>query len=87
MFSDPDTALASIRTALADVTQQIQTARAMLETGRSVDMTGMDLRVGTLCQKALALPPPLARETLPDLEALRGAMDILIDALARRPTR
>ncbi len=88
MLSDPDTAaLASIRAALMDVTLQVQTAQAKLDTGGPVDMAGMDRQVSMLCRQALALPPPIARETLPDLQALRGVMDTLIETLARHQRR
>ena len=88
MLTDPDTnPLVSVRHSLADIMQVIQSAHVQMTAGRSIDLAGMDRRVGALCAQALALPPPMARETLPDLQGLREAMDGLIDQLRRRPIR
>jgi len=88
MLTELDThALASVHASLEDVRHAIQAAHAMLDAGRAVDLTGMDLRMRLLCTQALELPPVLAHATLADLMALRGTVDALIETLTGRPGR
>ncbi len=88
MLTEYDTHdLASVRTCLEDVRTDLRTAQALLDAGRAVDLTGMDGRMAALCAQALGLPPPLARQTLPDLLALRDTVEVLVETLGRRPIR
>jgi hypothetical protein len=65
----------------------LQDAQAALDQGRTIDLAGLDARIAALCGQALALPPALARQTLPDLIALRDSADGLIETLAAGRSR
>ena len=80
-------ALAVVRARLDDVRRSLQAARARLAAGGAVDLTGMDTSLALLCEQALALAPPQAREALPQLVALRDTVSGLIETLASRPVR
>jgi hypothetical protein len=86
MLTDYDTnALTTLRSSLKEVGDDVRAAQLSLHQGSAVDLTGMDARIERLCTRALHLPPPLARATLPDLMGLRGTVETLIEALSRRP--
>jgi hypothetical protein len=57
-------------------------ACALAESGRAIDLTGLDHQVGLLCAKSLDLPPDEGRCVRPRLIALSGAMEALSRALA-----
>lgn len=59
-------------------------ARAAVEQGTPLEMDGLDLWVGRVCEGATALPPPLARQLLPQLDAIVAGMDGLSLALSRQ---
>lgn len=82
MPTEHDThALEAVHASLDDVTLAVQAAQTALDAGRTVDMTGMDTRMGRLCTQALGLPPPLSRAMLPVLTALSDKVDALIEGL------
>lgn len=88
MLTERDIAdLGSVRASMEDVRTRLHTAQARLDCGHPVDLAGMDVTMGAVCTQALTLPPPLARQTLPDLMALRDAVESLINALAAGPPR
>ena len=58
-------------------------ARALVEAGRAIDLTGLDRQVGLLCAKSLDLPPDDGRRVRPRLIALFGSMEALSRVLAR----
>lgn len=62
----------------------LEDARAAVEQGTPLEMDGLDVWVGRVCDGATALPPPLARRLLPQLDAVVAGMDGLSAALARQ---
>jgi len=60
-------------------------ARALAQSGRVVDMTGIDDGVGMLCAKILDLPPPDARFMLPALLEMLGQVEALLLVLRDPP--
>jgi hypothetical protein len=80
-------ALTTLRSSFEEVGNAVRAAQSLLHRGGSVDLAGMDARIERLCVRALDLPPPLARATLPDLMDLRGRVEELIEALTRRSAR
>ena len=86
MLTEYDTnALTTLRSSFEEVGNAVRSAQSLLHEGGSVDLAGMDTRIERLCTRALDLPPPLARATLPDLMDLRGIVETLIESLTRRP--
>ena len=55
-----------------------------MESGRAIDLTGLDHEVGLLCAKSLDLPPDEGRRIRPQLIALSGVMEALSRVLAAR---
>lgn len=82
MLTDHDMqALESVRSCLRNVTTDVLAAQILLNAGRAVDLTHMEVRMERLCTSTLSLPPLQARATLPDLMALRETVDVLIETL------
>lgn len=91
---EPSAALAEVSPLLADRTRigrtrslaggiatTIRLSRALVDTGRSVDLAGLDRVVGLLCAKALDLQPEQGRELVPELSAMLREIDGLTAAL------
>lgn len=76
---DPLAAASALAEELAST---ISLARALAESGRAVDLTGLDLRIGLLCAKSLDLPPEQGREMRPALVLLSRAVEALSRVLA-----
>jgi hypothetical protein len=74
--------LAAVRAMANELTETIVMARALVSSGRRVDLTGFDRQVGLLCAKALDLPPDAGRRLRPDLIVLSGALETLSRVLA-----
>lgn len=62
----------------------LEDARVAVEQGTPLEMDGLDVWVGRVCDGATALPPPLARRLLPQLDAVVAGMDALSAALSRQ---
>lgn len=62
----------------------LEDARVAVEQGTPLEMDGLDVWVGRVCDGATALPPPLARRLLPQLDAVVAGMDALSAALTRQ---
>ena len=56
-------------------------ARALVQGGRHLDLTGIDDGVGVLCAQTLDLPPDQARSMLPLLWGVREQVSSLTAAL------
>jgi hypothetical protein len=70
--------------ALADeLTKMVSVACALIEADRTVDLTGLDNRIGLLCAKSLDLPPDEGRKVRPRLIALLGSTEVLMRAMAK----
>jgi hypothetical protein len=67
-----------------ELASTIGIACALVETGRTVELTGLDGRVGLLCAKTLDLPPVEGRKLLGYLIGLLAATDTLTQALTAR---
>ena len=79
-----DTPLASLRSFMEDLRNEVVIARNLIETGHTVDLRGLDGQMGLLCAKALDLPPEEGRSLRPPLISLLGVVEALIEALASR---
>jgi len=62
-------------------------ARALVEAGRAIDLTGIDSQVGLLCAKSLDLPAGDGRRVRPRLIALFGSMEALARVFAANAPR
>lgn len=71
--------------AMADgVEVVLRLARGASESGRQVDLAGLDTVIGRLCAQCLDLPPDIARSMRPRLATLLAELDVL-DATFRAP--
>ena len=75
---DPATTLATIDT----LRGTLALARALVESGRRVDLTGLDTGTAAVCAAIEMLPPDLARQLRPALVGLLAEVDGLGVALA-----
>ncbi len=75
---------AAVRALADELTKTIDIARALAESGRTIDITGLDREVGLLCAKSLDLPPDDGRRIRPSLIALSGALEALSRVLSSR---
>lgn len=65
-------------TALADaISGALRLARALMQSGRQVDLAGLDAEVGRLCAACLDLPPEQGRRLRPQLDAVLADLDAL----------
>jgi len=74
----------AVRALAGELTSMVEVARALAAAGRTVDLAGLDARIGLLCAKSLDLPPDEGRRMRPRLIALSGSMQALSRALADR---
>ena len=77
--------LADVRALAEALTQTIGVARALAESGRAIDLIGLDREVGLLCAQSLDLPPDTGRRVRPQLIALSSAMEALSRSWRRAP--
>ena len=82
--TEPHDPIAAVRALAEELRKTIELARALAESGRAIDLTGLDHQVGLLCAKSLDLPPDEGRRVRPRLIALSGAMEALSRVLAAR---
>lgn len=75
--SDPDTS----RAAIESMRGTLAVARALVESGRQVDLTGLDAGAAALCAAISMLPVEAARPMVPSLVALLAEVDGLGAAL------
>jgi hypothetical protein len=81
---DPETPITAVRTLADELTAMVGVAQALLQTGREIDLTGLETQVGLLCAKSLDLPPDEGRRVRPRLIALSGSIEALSRALGAR---
>jgi hypothetical protein len=79
--SDSAAAIDAVRALSEELTKIVGVARALVEAGRAIDLTGIDSQVGLLCAKSLDLPPGDGRRIRPRLIALFGAMEALAQVI------
>jgi hypothetical protein len=75
------TRLCRTRSLAGGIATTIRLSRALVDTGRSVDLAGLDRVVGLLCAKALDLQPEQGRELVPELSVMLREIDGLSAAL------
>jgi hypothetical protein len=88
-YSAPDQqgAAIAVRLLADELLKIVSIAHELVEAGGTVDLTGLDRRVGLLCAKSLDLPPDDGRGVRPRLIALSGSMEALSRALTARAPR
>lgn len=74
----------AVRTLADELTRMMGLACALAQSGRAVDLTGLEDQVGLLCAKSLDLPPEEGRRVRPRLIALSGSIEALSRVLAAR---
>ena len=75
-------AIAAVRALADELTKMVGLACALAESGRTVDLAGLESQVGLLCAKSLDLPPDEGRRVRPRLIALSGSIEALSRILA-----
>jgi hypothetical protein len=65
------------------VANMLRLARGMVQSGRRVELEGLDQMVGRLCARCLDLPPEEGRALRPHLAALLVEIDALNASFAR----
>ena len=84
-LTEPHDPIAAVRGMAQELRKTAEFARALVESGRAIDLTGLDHEVGLLCAKSLDLPPEEGRRIRPHLIALSGVMEALSRVLATPP--
>jgi hypothetical protein len=74
----------AVRAYAEQLTKLVDVARALVESNREVDLTGLECDVGLLCAKSLDLPPDEGRRVRPRLIALFGSVEGLSRAFCAR---
>jgi len=84
-FPVPESPLAQTTALAGGLIQTLALARAPAESGRRIDLTGLDSQVGLLCARMLDLEPKDGRIGRIELIRLRAELDALAAALSRPP--
>jgi hypothetical protein len=75
------TRIGRTRSLAGGIVTTVRLSRALFDSGRSVDLAGLDAVVGLLCAKALDLQPEQGRELVPELSDMLREIDDLFTAL------
>jgi hypothetical protein len=75
------TRIGRTRSLAGGIVTTVRLSRALVDSGRSVDLAGLDGVVGLLCAKALDLQPEQGRELVPELSDMLREIDGLSTAL------
>lgn len=70
-----------LRQEIAAVFGEIVAARRLARAGRTIELEGLDKRIGALCEAVMSLPAGESRDMLPLLEDLRASLDELAHSL------
>ena len=76
-----DTPIDAVRGFAEQLMKTVEVARALVDSNREVDLTGLERDIGLLCAKSLDLPPDEGRQIRPRLIALSGSVEALSRAL------
>ena len=79
-----DEAMASAMAFSEAVIHTLNVARALVDSGQTVDLTGLDGGIGLLCAKVLDLPPDRGRALRPRLMDVLAALDGIATAMKDR---
>jgi hypothetical protein len=74
----------AVRAYAEQLTKLVEVARALVDSNRKVDLTGLECEIGLLCAKSLDLPPDEGRRIRPRLLALSGSVEGLSRAFCAR---
>lgn len=72
----------AVMAAIDSMNGTVAIARALAESGRRIDLTGLDREVTQLCAAVMALEMPGARALRPALQALLGEVNALHNTLS-----
>jgi hypothetical protein len=70
-----------LRQEIAAVFGEIVAARRLARAGRTIELDGLDKRIGGLCEAVILLPADEGRDMLPLLEDLHASLDELAGTL------
>jgi hypothetical protein len=73
----------AVRALAEELTGVVVVAKTLIESGRQIDLTGLNEQVGLLCAASLDLPPDEGRRIRPRLIALSGSLKTLSLALQK----
>jgi hypothetical protein len=71
----------AVQAAISGMAGTLAIARALVQSGRQVDLAGLDQEAATLAAAIMALPPGDARLLIPDLDALARQVGALAEDL------
>ncbi len=72
--------------AMADgIGASLATARGLMQSGRNVNLSGLEDLCGRLCARSLDLPPEQGKTLASRLEALWEELDVTSRMLSRKP--
>jgi hypothetical protein len=77
-------AFAAVHALAEELAQTVGVAQALAESGRVIELTGLDERIGLLCAKSLDLPSADGRRLRPHLIVLSAAIEALSRVLSER---
>ena len=73
--------LEQVRALSQGIARVLELAVILAESGRRIDLVGIDRKVGLMCAQALDLPPDLGRDLLPALRAQIVTIDRLTELI------
>src|SRR5271165_3623576 len=77
-------AVTTLRTGAQAIAAMLRLAGSLAESGREIDLAGLDMQVGRLCAGAIDLPPEQGRALRNDLCAVLAAHEALAAILGAR---
>ncbi|MBI2241803.1 MAG: hypothetical protein HYU59_13500 [Magnetospirillum gryphiswaldense] len=69
---------------LEKASSMVMTARRLLATGTTIDLTALEGRIKGVCDQVVELPRDLGKGLIPALEKLIGDLDRLAEMVAER---
>lgn len=81
---DRNAALAATLAMADGIGASLATARGLLQSGRNVNLSGLEDLCGRLCARSLDLPPEQGKMLASRLEALREGLDVTTQMMSGR---